>query len=262
MGKPLDLTGQRFGKLVALRRLEEKKGRVFYWECQCDCGNVCKVVGTYLKNGNTKSCGCGKYDGLKKYNEKQSEKGIIKNGSKFGKLTVLKDLGLKPYGNSGKNRRYYLCKCDCGNVKEILGNSLKQNHTLSCGECLSSVGEYKIINLLKENNIIYNHDVLFEPLFKETGKKLRFDFIIYDEKGEIDRFIEFDGRQHFFGPDPGYWSRTSDTLEDIKNRDLIKNNFCLKHNYKLIRIPYTKKEITLEDIYSDKYLVKGGIFCD
>lgn len=30
MGKPLDLTGQRFGKLVALRRLDEKKGKLFY----------------------------------------------------------------------------------------------------------------------------------------------------------------------------------------------------------------------------------------
>lgn len=255
MGKPLDLTGQRFGKLVALRRLDEKKGKLFYWECQCDCGNLCKVPGTYLKNGNTKSCGCSKYDGLKKYNKKQSEDNIIPKGSKFGKLTVIKDLGIKPYGNSG-NRRYYLCQCDCGNVKEILGNSLKQNHTISCGECLSSVGEYKIINLLKENNILYNHDVLFEPLFKETGKRLRFDFIIYKDNGDIDRFIEFDGRQHFQGPDTNYWSRTPETLEDIKNRDLIKNNFCLKNNYKLVRIPYTLKNITIEDILTDKYLIK------
>ena len=43
----------------------------------------------------------------------------------------------------------------------------------------------------------------------------------------------------------------------------IKNNFCLKHNYKLIRIPYYDlNKFTLEDIFSEKYLVKGGIFCD
>ena len=67
MGRALDLTNQRFGKLVAIRRLDEKKNGCFLWECKCDCGNICKVPASYLKNGNTKSCGCGKYDGLRKY---------------------------------------------------------------------------------------------------------------------------------------------------------------------------------------------------
>lgn len=53
MGKFQDLTGQRFGKLVASKYLGESK-----WLCKCDCGNE-KIVCAYsLKTENTKSCGC------------------------------------------------------------------------------------------------------------------------------------------------------------------------------------------------------------
>lgn len=50
------------------------------------------------------------------------------------------------------------------------------------------------------------------PFYKETGHRYRFDFILYDIDGEINRFIEFDGRQHFTGPDTNFWSRTTETL--------------------------------------------------
>ena len=54
----LDLTNQRFGKLVALEPTElRKRGRVV-WKCICDCGNEAYVVATDLVKDNTKSCGC------------------------------------------------------------------------------------------------------------------------------------------------------------------------------------------------------------
>ena len=261
MGKPLDLTGQRFGKLIALRRLDEKKGKLFLWECQCDCGAICKVPGTYLKNGNTKSCGCGKYDGFKKYNEEQSQLNAIPIGSKFGKLTVIKNLGYRQHVE-GHQRTWYLCQCDCGNQKEVMGNSLKQNHTISCGHCLISKGEYLIQSILDENNIYYNHDIIFPELLKETGRQLRFDFIIYNEDMSINRFVEYDGRQHKYGPDTNFWGHSTDTLTSIQEKDSIKNQFCQNHNYILVRIPHTKQEITLEDIFGDKYVVKGDGFSD
>ena len=80
---------------------------------------------------------------------------------------------------------------------------------------------------------------------------------IYDANNNPIRFIEFDGRQHTLGPDTELWSN-SDPLETIQERDNIKNNFCLIHNYALVRIPYTKLgKITLQDIFGDEYLVKG-----
>ena len=73
--------------------------------------------------------------------------------------------------------------------------------------------------------------------------------------------IEFDGRQHTSGPE-AIWSN-SDPLEKIAERDSVKNNFCLSHQYPLVRIPYTKLgKITLEDLLGNKYLVKEGDFSD
>lgn len=49
-----DITGQRFGRLVALK-FERKIG----WHCQCDCGNKHIVKSSWqMRKGNTVSCGC------------------------------------------------------------------------------------------------------------------------------------------------------------------------------------------------------------
>ena len=57
MGKLIDLTGQRFGRLVVIERAENK-GEKVRWLCQCDCGNTVLVATNGLRNGGTKSCGC------------------------------------------------------------------------------------------------------------------------------------------------------------------------------------------------------------
>lgn len=53
----LDLSNQRFGKLVAIECKGIKNHKAI-WKCKCDCGNYCEVPCKYLRNGNTKSCGC------------------------------------------------------------------------------------------------------------------------------------------------------------------------------------------------------------
>ncbi len=58
MGKVIDLTGQRFGRLVVIERAENGKRGKARWLCQCDCGNTCIVDGNHLRSGKTKSCGC------------------------------------------------------------------------------------------------------------------------------------------------------------------------------------------------------------
>lgn len=61
-----DLQGQRFGKLVAVRRLDEKKGSNWMWLCQCDCGQEIKATTNALLSGNTKSCGCKRIEALQR----------------------------------------------------------------------------------------------------------------------------------------------------------------------------------------------------
>lgn len=58
-------------------------------------------------------------------------------GMKFGKLEVIKYL----YTNE-KRKTIYLCKCECGNLKEIKRNSLVSGHTKSCG-CIKKTGNLK-----------------------------------------------------------------------------------------------------------------------
>ena len=52
-----DIVGRRFGKLVALERVENRDGRIMY-KCQCDCGGVKITKKESLISGETKSCGC------------------------------------------------------------------------------------------------------------------------------------------------------------------------------------------------------------
>lgn len=256
MGKPLQLSGQKFGKLTAIEKTNKRtsQGNVI-WLCKCECGNIIEVAGSSLKSGNTKSCGCN--NKIKKLNKINSEKAKIKNGTKFGKLTVIEDLGFREQ-IQGHNRRWYKCQCECGEIIEVMGNRLKTGNKSSCGKCnFSSKGEYYISKILSENNYIFEKDVVFQELFKQTQRRLRFDFIIYNKDKTIKCFIEFDGRQHKDGPDKGFWSRKLETLETIQERDKIKNDFCLKNNYLLYRIPYYYvNNLSINNIFDDKFLVK------
>ena len=229
-----DETGKIYGKLTVLERNGSIRG-LAAWKCKCECGNIVTVPGAYLRNGNTTSCGCRKYEGFEKQREIQN-KSSIKIGDKFGKLTILKELDLRPHGTQGHRRRWYLCQCECGNVIEAMGNSLKSKLKTSCG-CIHSKGEEKIEKVLKENNINYKKEVIDERLANEYGRRLRFDFGIYDNNDNLIKYIEFDGRQHTTGMDTECFSH-SDPLELIKERDSIKNDFCKKYNIPLKRIQY------------------------
>lgn len=54
----INLTGSRFGKLVVVKDTGRRKSRRPIWACRCDCGAEIDVLGKYLLNQDTKSCGC------------------------------------------------------------------------------------------------------------------------------------------------------------------------------------------------------------
>lgn len=67
MSKFIDLTGERFGRLVVLRYVgKNHRGRI-QWLCECDCGNEKTIVGHRLKSSDTKSCGCLRMEQLTKH---------------------------------------------------------------------------------------------------------------------------------------------------------------------------------------------------
>lgn len=53
-----DISGQRFGRLVALHRVGQDKWNSYVWLCQCDCGQTSRVRTSGLTSEGIRSCGC------------------------------------------------------------------------------------------------------------------------------------------------------------------------------------------------------------
>ena len=121
--KLIDLTNQRFGKLLVLKRdLEKTNGT--YWICQCDCGKIISARKDQLTRIKypKKSCGC---------DQKEKASQIhLKNeiGNTYGYLTVLyRTEDLRP----GEARWH--CKCKCGKECNVSGVHLRNGSVQSCG---------------------------------------------------------------------------------------------------------------------------------
>jgi len=131
---PPDLTGQRFGRLTALERLDQKCGSSYLWRCRCDCGRETKVSASALQKNGTQSCGCARLEAL-------SRRAVDIRGQRFGRLTALKPLKKRMGGSV-----VWQCRCDCGRETEVSYNSLSQGNTKSCG-CLLQENESLTLHL-------------------------------------------------------------------------------------------------------------------
>ncbi len=62
MSRFINLTGQRFGRLLVIERAPRpdsyKPRSNAFWKCLCDCGNESVAMASSLKNGSCQSCGC------------------------------------------------------------------------------------------------------------------------------------------------------------------------------------------------------------
>lgn len=92
----------------------------------------------------------------------------------------------------------------------------------------SSKGEKNVCDYLRENNICPIREYKFEDL-RDTNP-LRFDFFI----PKYNLFIEVDGLQHYGGSK--FHIRREEWVRQI-NHDEMKNNYCKKNGYSLLRIP-------------------------
>lgn len=81
-------------------------------------------------------------------------------GMRFGRLCVIKFSRDVKYGN--RIRKYWLCKCDCGNIHEVRRDSLTSGYVKSCG-CLKKEQDAK--NLTDKFQ--------FKPKYDVVDKRLR-----------------------------------------------------------------------------------------
>lgn len=106
MAKLKDRTGERYGRLVVLKRGPDHicpSGRkVVQWICQCDCGNITTVATTSLGRGLTKSCGCYNLEQQKNSETKHHTHGL----SNTRLYSIWRSMKKRCYNETNDN--YYL----------------------------------------------------------------------------------------------------------------------------------------------------------
>jgi len=138
----IDITGERFGKLVVIGKSDKKTGKRNkpLWECKCDCGNTAYVTSSSLRRGMTKSCGC----------INKTRQFVDLTGLRVGRLTVLKLSDTK----LGKSIAWD-CLCDCGNMTKVRMGCLKKGTTKSCG-CWGREKNARDLKAYHERNHVEN----------------------------------------------------------------------------------------------------------
>lgn len=99
----------------------------------------------------------------------------------------------------------------------------------------ASRGEIKIFDILTASGLSFAEEYSFSDLVSTQKVPLRFDFAVFDDNGDIDFLIEFQGIQHYepkskFGGIAG--------LRKQQYYDMLKRDYCKKHNIPLVLIPY------------------------
>lgn len=100
----LDVTGQKFGRLLALSFSRVGPSRDAMWNCRCDCGNELEVLLPSLRRGNTKSCGCWQREskiGRKATHGKSETPTWVAWSSMKARCLNRTNTGYKDYGGRG-----------------------------------------------------------------------------------------------------------------------------------------------------------------
>ena len=120
----------------------EKSDNIGLWSahlCQCSCGRQVIVKSTTLSRKKVQSCGCLKTM-IAMAHCASDCKDIT--GKKYGKLTVL-ERDYSKMGDSKSSVSWWICLCDCGNIKSIRKTYLSSKvKNKACG-CMQGVKEIK-----------------------------------------------------------------------------------------------------------------------
>lgn len=226
-----DLTGKVFNDIYVVSISDKKSGRV-HWNCICHCGNQFIASAKNLKSGNTKSCGCTRYN---------------KTHDRFTDLTgkIYNNLLVKKFIEKDGHKYIWQCECLlCGKICNVESINIKNGHTTSCG-CRISKKEFEIAQILDQYNIRYQQQKKF--IGCKNKKHLRFDFYLPD----YGIAVEYDGEFHYNGVE-----NSGNNLSYQQNNDAIKTQYCEDNDIVLLRIPYWDKD-NIEAILSDWLFLNG-----
>lgn len=148
-----DLTGQKFGRLTAIKKDDTKKSRKAYWICLCNCGNIKSVRSDSLQAGRIRSCGCLKKEQDKTNLQKSEVKKKTKRfGEPYGKIrihTIWANMKSRCYNQNDKRYKDYggrgICVCKewkddfFGFYEWAINNGYNDNLTI---DRIDNIGNY------------------------------------------------------------------------------------------------------------------------
>lgn len=116
MGEHINITGKRFGRLVAIKPIGKDASGCTVWQCRCDCGNTSAANISDLRR-KRRSCGC------------IAPKPVDITNQRFGKLIAICPTAKRdPDGNI-----LWRCRCDCGKFHTTPARDLRRGLVRSCG---------------------------------------------------------------------------------------------------------------------------------
>ena len=286
--KLIDLTGQKFGHLLVIKRAPNK-GKKVAWECQCSCGKIITVRGDILKTKT--SCGCKTI---------RSDFKDVAIGDVFSRLTVISSSRRKSNGKMECD-----CKCECGNIISAEIRNLRHGATHSCGcyqrDRVAETGNANGLNLTnqkfgkltakfptdKRNDgcVVWHcececggvkdvpttrliqgstrscgcsgsigEETIF-TLLKSLGYKFEtektFDTCNFDKPARFDFYVNNSYLIEYDGIQhfKVHGWNTQERFKYIQAHDEYKNQWCKDNNIPLIRIPYWKLDtLCIEDL--------------
>lgn len=103
MRELMDLTGDRYGRWTVLRRAE-KRGKLQFWECSCECGSTKEVYAGSLRSGVSLSCGCLNIESIVKRTRTHGQSDRKNKNREYAIWNAMKSRCLNP---NTHNYEYY-----------------------------------------------------------------------------------------------------------------------------------------------------------
>ncbi len=204
-----DLTGQQFGDLTVLRRVESTKHGAAQWLCKCDCGEDYIVQGTLLLTGKRTRYPSNAHQKNYAYTDITNQR--------FGRLVAW--YPSRRYDKSGSV--VWHCGCDCGKEVDVPYNTLVYSNQKSCG-CQKKEHDQKLqtflthvagtsVEALKSKKV---------PSDNTTGYKG-----IYLIRGKYVAKIVFQKKQYFLGT----YDRIQDAAEARREAEEVLFDGVAEH---------------------------------
>lgn len=151
----IDLTGKKINELFVRGEGPRIKNKPT-WECECSCGKICYKLTNEIISGNVKSCG----------HLRGRNSSLDLTGRQFNDLTALY------YAFTKGKKRYWHCKCSCGEECDVVTSELTCGIRKDCGHTHNAyLHEKRTKSIVGE---IHGYLKVLEMLpSKKVGKKWR-----------------------------------------------------------------------------------------